>query len=405
MPLMLINKEWYLEYRAEMEEVEEKVTIDATFSLGNLAESEDILSISKDKVIIKIEGPMSRNGPSNLERLFGFEGTAYTNIIEAVATIKKEVKKGTPVNLEMNTPGGNIDGVDEAFQALESLKGDYPLTAINKGMITSAGTWLASAADRVVATSPTAINGSIGVITVGYDDTKALENEGFTRHVITNHEAKKKAPGFETEEGRETIQTQLDAVYDVFKGRVTAGFNISEKQIDGLQGRVILAKEALEIGLLDEIIDSQSNSGLTQKTPANAGTKGHAMSLKELLAEHPAAAAEVEKLKTEAFKAGKQEVETKIKSLSVYLAKDSGYPDAIKSLVLKAINGDGTTDTVTGAIVAYDALREEKTSAAAKDDSDEILPTPPKAPEGSTDGTISTEADFEKAVEELRGEA
>jgi len=250
------------------------------------------------------------------------------------------------------------------------------------------------------------MNGSIGVITEGLDDTEALKKEGYVRHVITNHEAKQKAAGFETAEGRDTIQKHLEAVYDVFKSRVSAGFNITEKQIDGLQGRVVLAKEALEIGLLDEITDGQSNIGAAPITPASAGMKGHInmSDLKTLLAEHPAAITEVDKIKTEAFDAGKLSVETKIKTLSSYLADDSAYPAAVKKLVLQAINGDVSVDVVHGAVVAYDAFKEAAVSADAKLDSDGVPVTPPKAPDTANDGTISSEADYQAALKDLRGE-
>ena len=58
--------------------------LQAAFDMFESKELPDILSIEGDTAIIKIEGILSKNGPSFIARFFGFGGTAYTDIIESI---------------------------------------------------------------------------------------------------------------------------------------------------------------------------------------------------------------------------------------------------------------------------------------------------------------------------------
>ena len=59
---------------------------------------------------------------------------------------------------------GNIDGLETATESLEFLATKRPVTAINRGMIASAGVWYTSAAHKVIASNKAAMIGSIGVL-------------------------------------------------------------------------------------------------------------------------------------------------------------------------------------------------------------------------------------------------
>ena len=69
---------------------------------------------------ITIEGVLSPKGPSALARFFGYGGTGYNDIIAAANELKDDPTV-TEVALLMDTPGGRVDGMDQAWQALSEL--------------------------------------------------------------------------------------------------------------------------------------------------------------------------------------------------------------------------------------------------------------------------------------------
>ena len=66
--------------------------------------------------------------------------------------------------LDINSPGGAVDGVSELAALIAQSRGMKPVTAYVGNMACSAAYWVASAADSIVV-SDTAVLGSIGVVT------------------------------------------------------------------------------------------------------------------------------------------------------------------------------------------------------------------------------------------------
>ncbi len=116
--------------------------------------------------------------------------------------------------LEINSPGGQVDGVNEFAAQVRAATGEKPVIAYVSGMATSAGYWIASAAGEVVVDA-TARLGSIGVVTTVMrkkGDPDAIE--------IVSSQSPNKRPDVTTSEGRAEIQGQVDAIADVFVAAV-----------------------------------------------------------------------------------------------------------------------------------------------------------------------------------------
>ena len=109
-------------------------------------EQPSILSRVDDSSVatISIVGVLTPDGPSALARFFGFGGTGYNEIIAAANELETD-QSITDVTLLMKTPGGNVDGMDLARQAIESLTAVKNVTVENHGLIASAGYYLATA--------------------------------------------------------------------------------------------------------------------------------------------------------------------------------------------------------------------------------------------------------------------
>jgi membrane-bound ClpP family serine protease len=79
--------------------------------------------------------------------------------------------------LNLDTPGGAVNGVDELARAIFAARERKRIIAYVGGMGASAGYWLASAASEIVV-SDAAILGSIGVRMVAQDTTEADRKSG-----------------------------------------------------------------------------------------------------------------------------------------------------------------------------------------------------------------------------------
>lgn len=402
-------------------------------------EENSILTIAGDTAIIKIEGVLSKEGPDWIDVYFGYKGTSYNAIIEAIESVQSnsDVKL---IVLRMDTPGGYVNGVDETWQAVKAS--EIKVIAENHGMIASGGYWIASAADEIVAIAPTVETGSIGVLVAQWDYTKALADLGIEELHIVSSNAPKKDADLTTEKGIDTIQRRIDATESVFIDRVATGRKVSvEKVIEDFgQGGVLIAQnpnsektDALKVGMIDSVVGQKTrqekgegiNSDLEVAMPEKSDrekeekknvrsilgaiTRGDSQmsELEKLIADNMALRLEVDALKAEAFEKGAKSVTKRIETVAPFLTADSLYPAPVKALANKALLGEVSTDTLIGAVVAYDALKEQSDTEAAQSETEETGETPSQGggkENKSIDGVIRTTEDLDTAVAMARGE-
>jgi signal peptide peptidase SppA len=158
--------------------------------------------------------------------------------------------------LDIDSPGGTVEGVPELAERVFAARDVKPVVAIANGMMASAAYWIGAAAGEVVVT-PSSVVGSIGVYTIHVDITKWLEQEG--EKVTTMSFGKYKtelAPWIEiTEEAQAFLQQQVDEigvwfVRDVARFRGDTAANV---QGGYGEGRVLSAGAALQAGLVNRI--------------------------------------------------------------------------------------------------------------------------------------------------------
>jgi signal peptide peptidase SppA len=161
------------------------------------------------------------------------------------------------VVLGLDTPGGTTTGLPEAHAALMALRGTKPIVAQVSHMAASAGYWLASAADEIVA-SPSSVVGSIGVYMMHVDQSAALAQEGLKATYISAGRDKVLGNGTEplTDEGRAYYQGMVDEAYAQFTGDVARGRGVGLETVQGDaygSGRVVTPRVALAQGMIDSI--------------------------------------------------------------------------------------------------------------------------------------------------------
>lgn len=176
--------------------------------------------------------------------------------------------------LDIDSPGGNVQGVPEAFSQIMAARGTKPIVAVANNNALSAAFWIASAADEIVVT-PSGDVGSIGVRTMHEDMSAKLANEGVKRTIISA--GRFKAEGSETEElsseAAQFLQQRVDTIFDKFTKDVAKGREVSVKTVRSEfgEGRVVDARRALSTGMVDRIgsLDAEIqrlSKGRTTKT-------------------------------------------------------------------------------------------------------------------------------------------
>jgi signal peptide peptidase SppA len=158
--------------------------------------------------------------------------------------------------LQIDSPGGSVFGVEEfADQILEARKGK-PVVAVADGLMASAAYWIGASASRLVAT-PSSLLGSIGVYVLHLDLSKMLEDIGIKPTFIQAGKFKTEGNAYEplTDAGKEHEQGIVDAYYSTFVKAVAKGRNVSVSTVrsDFGQGRVVIAADAVKVGMADEI--------------------------------------------------------------------------------------------------------------------------------------------------------
>jgi signal peptide peptidase SppA len=160
------------------------------------------------------------------------------------------------VVLDIDSPGGAVEGVEEMGDEIRNSRGGKPIVAVANGMAASAAFWLASAADEVSVT-PSGQVGSVGVFAAHEDISAALEEQGIKMTLV--HAGKFKVEGnpFEPlgDEAREHLQGRVDASFRKFVGAIAAGRNTDEKNVreNFGQGRLVDSESALSAGMVDRI--------------------------------------------------------------------------------------------------------------------------------------------------------
>ncbi len=182
---------------------------------------------------------------------------------ESVAPVRTQILKllkddhAKALVLRVNSPGGSALASEVLWEAADQWKhSQRPLVVSMGGVAASGGYYVSSPADRIFA-EPGTITGSIGVVGMKFVIGGALEKLGITTHAIQrgkNAGAMSMTHEYSKEEA-DMIRKSMSAVYATFKKRVTDGRGKALKgELEALAGgRVYSGKDALEIGLVDEL--------------------------------------------------------------------------------------------------------------------------------------------------------
>lgn len=155
----------------------------------------------------------------------------------------------------VNSPGGSALASDEIWREVVLAKAVKPVIVSMGDVAASGGYYIAAPATRIFA-EPMTITGSIGVFGVIPYTGAMLENKlglSFDR-VSTNQRSVLTTNKKMTPEEFQIVQDEVDYIYDEFLQRVAEGRGMSKEQVNAIaRGRVWTGKDAVKIGLVDEL--------------------------------------------------------------------------------------------------------------------------------------------------------
>jgi protease-4 len=158
--------------------------------------------------------------------------------------------------LRINSGGGSVFASEEIRTKVQEIsEAGVPVVSSMGGAAASGGYWIAAETDQIWAL-PTTITGSIGAFSVfptieGVFDYFGASVDG----VGTTNMASGFDPAQPLDENtRRIFQAMIDGIYNEFLGLVADGRDMTVEQVDAIAGgKVWIGRQALEIGLVDEL--------------------------------------------------------------------------------------------------------------------------------------------------------
>jgi protease-4 len=175
-------------------------------------------------------------------------------VVDALERFGKEPKVRAIV-LRIETPGGAVGPTQEIFRAVRIWNQKKKVVASLGSIATSGGYYVACGAERIIA-NPGTITGSIGVVVHLANLEKLLGKVGIEGEVIKSGPHKDMGSPHRslTVAERELMQGVVDDVHDQFVQDVAEGRNLTKEAIRALaDGRIFSGKQALQLGLVDEL--------------------------------------------------------------------------------------------------------------------------------------------------------
>lgn len=161
--------------------------------------------------------------------------------------------------LRIDTPGGEVTASDIIYNEIQMFKQKtgVPVVVLGMGIMASGGYYIASASDYIIA-HPTAITGSIGVISIFPNIKELFDKLGIQVNIIKSGKMKDSGSTFRemTSEEEAVFQSMVDEFYQNFFDVVLEGRKellTRERLKEIADGRIYTAGQALELKLIDEI--------------------------------------------------------------------------------------------------------------------------------------------------------
>ena len=188
--------------------------------------------------------------------MFDFSGGASLEVLTKELRAFAADPAVHTIVLDVDSPGGSTAGVMEFAALVGETALVKPIVAVANHLMASAAYWIGSQATELVA-SPSADVGSIGVLMLHLDESRAWEEAGITPTLFRAGRLKGLGNPFEPldEEARSLLQARVDESYDDFIAAVARGRRVKPQAVrSGFgEGRLVYADEARTLGMVDRV--------------------------------------------------------------------------------------------------------------------------------------------------------
>jgi ClpP class serine protease len=253
----------------------------------------------------------------SLQAKGGFGGLSGFTTYESIRTsLQAAVREGfTNILLNIDSPGGEVVGLFALTEYIRGLQEQgINLYSYIDGSATSAAFAIAAATSKRFATN-TSLLGSIAAIMVHVETSKADATAGRTYTIFRSKEQKALGDSHTelSADVKAKFQTLLDNMDTLFNNDVLASMpNLSLESIIAMKGSEFIASDALQLGLIDEIVtgvdsaiekalqNSKQTVGAKVSTKTSTSPKGVKMNEDDLKTALLNAQMEIATLKAEA---------------------------------------------------------------------------------------------------------
>lgn len=204
--------------------------------------------------LVRVSGTIMNTGSSSLFDTVSYDHRATLDYIDRM--IASDMNEG--LLLYVDSPGGTVYHSDELYLKLKEYKEQTkrPVWTYMADQACSGGYYIAMASDHI-GINRNGWTGSIGVIVSLTNYSELYKKLGIKEIDITS--GPNKAMGSAglplTDEQKDILQSIVDESYEQFVGIVSEGRKIPIEQTKELaDGRIYTAKQALEHGLVDEVV-------------------------------------------------------------------------------------------------------------------------------------------------------
>ncbi len=194
--------------------------------------------------VILAEGDVSTDG----------EGLTSLEVCKLFQDVRKNKSIKTVV-FRINSPGGSALASDEIWREV-MLTNKIKKVIVSMGDVAASGGYYIAAPASAIFAEPTSITGSIGVFGMIPFTGKFFEDKlgvTFDRVATNKHSVMSLNRKLNADELK-IIQDEVDSIYSDFISKVSLGRKLTLDQVNAIaRGRVWTGRDALEVGLIDEL--------------------------------------------------------------------------------------------------------------------------------------------------------
>jgi signal peptide peptidase SppA len=291
--------------------------------------------------------------------------------------------------LNIDSPGGEVNGCAEFADMIHEARGVKPIIAYASGDAASGAYWIAAAADEIVVSKTSAL-GSIGVVGV------YRGNKGEDAVEVVSSQSPYKRLDPDTDDGRARLQKRIDAMADVFVDAVAKYRGVASSHVQNHYGSgdVFIGDAAVKQGLADRIgsfeklLFELSGNPVSEPSPHSINPNQQEKSMDDIQSLREAYPDLTASLEQDAVKQGVTNERSRVQGilshdeanartlLAQHLAFETDMEvEAAVSVLSKAPLETPTRDDVSGFSAAMEATPnpEITPSPEAEDDSEEAV--------------------------------